>query len=173
MSNKIYSFDVFDTVLTRIWAKPKDLFWKVGHQLQQENLISIAAQDWRNLRIEAEKNARQTSATDEVTLQQIYDCLAPSLNWSLDDVEKAKQQEIEVELSSLRPVPATQRKIQALHQQNERVIYISDMYLPQEVIRLFIGQFKKTVKETVKKTVKETVKKTVKHVIRKVERASV
>lgn len=138
MSNKIYSFDVFDTVLTRIWAKPKDLFWKVGHQLQEENLISIAAQDWRNLRIEAEKNARQTSATDEVTLQQIYDCLAPSLNWSLDDVEKAKQQEIEVELSSLRPVPATQRKIEALHQQNERVIYISDMYLPQEVIRLFL-----------------------------------
>jgi hypothetical protein len=91
MSNKIYSFDVFDTVLTRIWAKPKDLFWKVGHQLQQENLISIAAQDWRNLRIEAEKNARQTSATDEVTLQQITvkKTVKKSLKHFIRKVEKA------------------------------------------------------------------------------------
>ncbi|HZY26220.1 MAG TPA: hypothetical protein VFE71_10360, partial [Bacteroidales bacterium] len=131
---------VFDTVLTRIWTKPTDLFWELGCQLQKENLIPISAEAWCTLRIEAEKNARDSSAKEDITLQQIYDKIVTLLDWTRDDVEKAKQKELNLELSSLRPVPSTQRKIQALHQQNQRVIYISDMYLPLETIKLFLKE---------------------------------
>lgn len=133
-----HSFDVFDTALTRIWAKPTDLFWELGNRLKQENLITISSDIWSQLRIEAEGKAKQLSTTNEVTLQEIYAQLAESLNWTEVDREKAIHHEIQLERASLRPVPATQLKIQELHQQNKSIAYLSDMYLPSEAIRGFL-----------------------------------
>ena len=108
-----HSFDVFDTALTRIWAKPTDLFWELGNHLKHDGLITISPEVWSQLRIEAEGRARQGSTTNEVTLQEIYDRLAESLNWSEIDSKKAMHNEIQLERASLRPVPAIQLKIQA------------------------------------------------------------
>ncbi|KAM3112600.1 HAD family hydrolase [Phormidesmis sp. 146-33] len=129
---------MFDTILTRIWAKPTDLFWELGNHLKYGGLITISPEAWSQLRIKAEDKARQGSTTNEVTLQEIYDQLAESLNWSEIDSKKAMHNEIQLERASLRPVPATQLKIQALHQQNQSIAYLSDMYLPLEVIRRFL-----------------------------------
>ena len=136
----VYSFDIFDTVLVRKWAKPTDLFWELGKQLKQENLIQLSPDSWSELRIETEKNVRSKLTDGEVTIQNIYDYLAPSLKWSKDDAKNALRKEIELERISLQPVPAIKRKIQALHLANERVIYISDIYLPQDVIKLFLQE---------------------------------
>ena len=135
---KVYSFDVFDTAMIRIWATPTDLFWELGSQLQNENLSLASPEAWVKIRVEAEKNTRKASSTGEVTLQTIYDYIATSLNWSASDVDRAIQKEIELELLSLHPVPEIQKKIQAIHKSNEKVIYISDMYLPKEAIELFL-----------------------------------
>lgn len=140
MRKTVYSFDVFDTSLVRIWAKPTHLFWELGYQLQKENLIQISPESWSELRTSSETNLRKTGPFDEVTLEEIYEYLAPSLNWSTDEVQKAKQKEIEIELLSLRPVPAIQKKIQSLHQANEQIIFMSDMYLSEEVIRNFLKE---------------------------------
>ncbi|TAG96376.1 MAG: hypothetical protein EAZ18_05290 [Oscillatoriales cyanobacterium] len=134
----LYSFDVFDTALTRIWARPTDLFWELGDRLKQESLITISSDIWSQLRIEAEGKARQLSKTNEVTLQEIYAQLAESLNWTELDRENAIHHEIQLERASLRPVPAIQLKIQELHQQNQSIAYLSDMYLPSEAIRGFL-----------------------------------
>jgi FMN phosphatase YigB (HAD superfamily) len=138
MNLTAYSFDVFDTALTRIWAKPTDLFWELADRLKQENLITIPSDIWSQLRIEAEGKARQVSTTNEVTLQEIYAQLAEPLNWTDVDREQAMNHEIQLERASLRPVPATQLKIQELHQQNQSIAYLSDMYLPSEAIRGFL-----------------------------------
>jgi predicted HAD superfamily hydrolase len=142
MQKIVYSFDVFDTSLVRTWVRPTHLFWEVGYQLQKENLIQISPEYWSRLRIEAERKAREIRTPYEVTLEEIYEQLAFALNWSSDEVEKAKQKEIEIELLSLRPVPATYKKIQSLHQEGKPIIYISDMYLPEEVIRNFLKENK-------------------------------
>ncbi|OUL26018.1 hypothetical protein BV378_13760 [Nostoc sp. RF31YmG] len=142
MKKTVYSFDVFDTSLVRIWAKPTDLFWEVGYQLQKDNLIEISPDSWSSLRMKAERVAREIGPFFEVTLDEIYEQLARYLNWSKDEAEKAKQKELEIELLSLCPVPTTQKRIQALHQANERIIYISDMYLSEEVIRNFLKENK-------------------------------
>lgn len=138
MNPTVYSFDVFDTALTRIWAKPTDLFWELGNHLKHDGLITISPEVWSQLRIEAEGRARQGSTTNEVTLQEIYDQLAESLNWSEIDSKKAMHNEIQLEGASLRPVPAIQLKIQALHQENQSIAYLSDMYLPSEAIQGFL-----------------------------------
>ncbi len=142
MNKIVYSFDVFDTSLVRIWARPTHLFWEVGYQLQKNGLIQISPEAWAHQRVEAETAVRQTTSLDEVTLAEIYQKLAPSLNWSDVEVEKVKQKEIEIELLSLRPVPAILKKIQLLYQENHRIIFISDMYLPEEVIRTFLKENK-------------------------------
>ncbi|WP_017317165.1 HAD family hydrolase [Mastigocladopsis repens] len=142
MKKIVYSFDVFDTSLVRTWVRPTHLFWEVGYQLQKENIIQVSPEYWSQIRIEAERKAREIGTTYEVTLEEIYEQLAFALNLSTYEVEKAKQKEIEIELLSLRPVPATQKKIQSLHQEEKPIIYISDMYLSEEVIRNFLKENK-------------------------------
>jgi FMN phosphatase YigB (HAD superfamily) len=139
MQKHVYSFDIFDTALVRIWAKPTDLFWELGTQLQQAQLIQISPQAWHRLRVEAESAARHRTSTGEVTLQQIYEQLTPVCGWSAAEVDKVMQYEIQLERSSLLPVPANQRKIQELRRQNHPIAFLSDMYLPTEVIRGFLA----------------------------------
>jgi predicted HAD superfamily hydrolase len=138
MQKYVYSFDIFDTALVRIWAKPTDLFWELGTQLQQDQLIQISPQAWQRLRVESESAARHRTSTGEVTLQQIYEQLAPACGWSVAETAKVIQYEIQLERSSLRPVPVNQRKIQELRQQNHSIAFLSDMYLPTEIIQSFL-----------------------------------
>ncbi|MGI8502907.1 MAG: HAD family hydrolase [Hassallia sp.] len=140
MVTKINSFDVFETCLVRVWAKPTDLFWELGEQLTQEKLIDISADSWQQMRIKAESAAREVSKTGEVTVEQIYQQLARLLGWSTTQAQQAMDKEIALELASLRPVPAIQKRIQALQQANESLIYMSDMYLSEETIRTFLKE---------------------------------
>lgn len=140
MKKTVYSFDVFETSLVRIWAKPTDLFWELGEQLSQQKLIDISPDTWQQMRIRAESAAREASKTGEVTVEQIYQQLASFLGWSTIHTQQAMHKEIALELASLRPVPAIQKRIQALQQANERLIYMSDMYLSEETIRTFLKE---------------------------------
>jgi predicted HAD superfamily hydrolase len=140
MATKTYSFDVFETCLVRVWAKPTDLFWELGEQLREEKLIGISADSWQQMRIKAESQAREASKTGEVNVEQIYQQLARLLGWSTTQAEQAMDKEIALELASLRPVPAIQKRIQALQQANDRLIYMSDMYLSEETIRTFLKE---------------------------------
>jgi predicted HAD superfamily hydrolase len=140
MKKTVYSFDVFETSLVRVWAKPTDLFWELGEQLRQEKLIEISADSWQQMRIKAESEAREASKTGEVSVEQIYQQLARLLGWSTTQAQQAMDKEIALELASLRPVPAIQKRIQALQQANERLIYMSDMYLSEETIKTFLKE---------------------------------
>jgi FMN phosphatase YigB (HAD superfamily) len=132
------SFDIFDTVLVRIWAKPTDLFWELGFQLQQDRLINVSPETWKRIRVEAENAARQKSLTGEVTLEKIYEQLRQTFNWSSVEVEEATHQEIQLERFSLRPIPEIQQKIGEIHRQQQTIVYLSDMYLPTETIKNFL-----------------------------------
>jgi FMN phosphatase YigB (HAD superfamily) len=136
------SFDIFDTSLVRIWAKPIDLFWELGVRLQQERLTQVSPEMWQDMRVKAESEARQKSITGEVTIQNIYEQLVPTFDWSPAELEKAIALEIQLEGLSLRPVPEIQRQIQELHQQQQAIAYLSDMYLPTEIIKDFLKDHK-------------------------------
>ncbi|OKH40345.1 hypothetical protein NIES2101_35055 [Calothrix sp. HK-06] len=138
MKHKVNSFDVFETAIVRIWAKPTDLFWELGNQLKQEGLIQVSPEAWQKMRVDAETNARRASAKGEVTLEQIYQQFLSCFNWSTNQLKLVMEKEIALELKSLRPVPKIQQKIQSLQKQNSRIIYMSDMYLPKNVIQDFL-----------------------------------
>lgn len=116
----IISFDIFDTLLIRPYVKPTDLF------LHIEKLYKIKG-FYKN-RIMAEKLARGKYIDyEEITLNQIYE--------EIDDKYK-RFKEIEIEL---------EERILTIHKENKeiydyalslgkKIIIVSDMYLPKEVI---------------------------------------
>jgi predicted HAD superfamily hydrolase len=134
MQSSDYSFDIFDTALTRIWARPTDLFWELGSRLHQEQLISLSCDAWMQMRDDAERVARKATATGEIDLKHIYRQLAQQFGWSEAQMQTAMHHEVQLELASLRPVSLTQQRIAELRAAQHAITYLSDMYLPHEVI---------------------------------------
>lgn len=137
----VYSFDIFDTVLVRIWAKPHHLFWKLGQELKKDNLLEISLESWYDLRRHIEHQVRDRSHEEEITLREIYENLASSLNWSNSEMQSAIALEIELEKQSLFVVPEVQRQIEKYRQEDHEIIYISDMYLSESTIRELLEKY--------------------------------
>ena len=131
-----YSFDVFDTCIVRTCARPTDLFYLLAEALLQESGKPYGREEIGELaalRVAAEKQAHKTVQAEEITLADIYRNLELD-GWGFSACEM-KDAEVRLELSVMRPVVPIRARIEALQRAGERVLYISDMYLPREVVR--------------------------------------
>lgn len=123
----IISFDIFDTLVFRPFAKPADLFMILGERLEIQN--------FKDIRVKAEQNAREKHnvlyGNTEIKIDDIYEIIE-----KLTGVKKEYgiQKEIELELEFVRPNPYCKRLFDLLIEQGKRVIACSDMYLPKEHI---------------------------------------
>lgn len=135
---KVVSFDIFDTLLFRSVIEPKDVFNKVGELAKKENLIPKYIDDveFRNIRVEAERQAREKKyiiqKTKEVTLEEIYQSM-PSII-KKDSILALMKLELEFEKSICYINPFIEEVIQKIHKLNRRIILTSDMYLSKEQI---------------------------------------
>jgi predicted HAD superfamily hydrolase len=136
-TNKVVSFDIFDTAIGRIFAKPDDLFLlvesRVAQKTQQPKLFAA-------LRSKAEAMARKRAVGHEdITLDEIYQCLT-DMGFSHEECEIYKTEEILTELSCCYAIP----NIKAIYQQaiaaGKPVIFVSDMYLPQQILEKMLQQ---------------------------------
>jgi hypothetical protein len=66
--NKLASFDVFDTVLTRVVGSPRTLFLLLGKRLAGLSIIDCTPETFTRARINAERYALKKSG-EEVTLR--------------------------------------------------------------------------------------------------------
>jgi HAD superfamily hydrolase (TIGR01549 family) len=132
---KICSFDVFDTCLTRKTAVPSTVFYEVSKKtFVKLGIISNRSlvEDFVAARVNAEQTTRQKSVREDVTLDEIWRVLIPSMGWQADD--SLAQCELEAEEEVLVPIFSILQQVQAARQQECRIIFISDMYLPKEFI---------------------------------------
>jgi hypothetical protein len=127
---RVISFDVFDTLLVRVQARPGDLFVQLAAELAAADLKVSPPAEFARVRQQAELAARRTAPGGEVTLEEIYAALAASLDWDDAAREQARQRELDLEEHSLRPVPEMQPRVRAARRQAEAVWFLSDMYLP-------------------------------------------
>ncbi len=112
---EIVSFDIFDTLLVRPYAKPTDLF---RHMEQHFN-----ASGFHDARISAEAAARKTHDDyEEVTLNQIYEEIDAQYK---DFYEKEKDFERQI----LIPNPKVKEVFDYAKSKGKKIIVISDMYL--------------------------------------------
>lgn len=138
--SRVYSFDVFDTCVTRCWHQPTDLFEGLFLALLAEKTLpsqqrKAAAKVLARSRIQAERTARKQTTADDITLDEIYQTLAPQLKAYNIDPTEALTKEISLEIAAVSPILSTRQYIQQLREQGHKVLFLSDMYLPGAVVR--------------------------------------
>lgn len=124
---QVVSFDIFDTLILRPFAKPADLFMLVGKRLKKMEFYRI--------RTEAEKTAREkamhTKGNKEVTIDDIYTIIEERTG-----IPKALgiQTEFETELDYCFANPYMKRVFDMLKEQGKTIIIVSDMYYPHDMM---------------------------------------
>lgn len=115
----VVSFDIFDTLITRYYSHPSDIFRDIE--------VANKAYGFCQARIAAEKKARITNGDKEVTLDEIYSYLSSEFVF-------LQEKEIEKELEAVLPNEKLIEVLNSLIQNGKTVILTSDMYLDESVI---------------------------------------
>lgn len=139
---KLYSFDIYDTLITRKTATPNGIF-----ALMQKCLLGVDAyreypsrlrQNFYLIRQEAEKVARNTYVVGEVkdiTLQQIYEAVSVMEGLSPQQTAELMALEVALEKDNVLPIRINIEKVKKLTEEGNRVVLISNMYLEESDIR--------------------------------------
>lgn len=139
----IYSFDIFDTLITRKTATPKGIFAIMQRRLLQDSRYAsiprYIKENFYALRVSAEALARQEAwakkGEEEITLQEIYRVLLLTGSLGMDEEFRLRQLELEVEYECSIPVDVNIKKLKEVYASSHTVFLVSDMYLDVEDIR--------------------------------------
>lgn len=134
----MHSFDVFDTVLVRTLAEPRDVFSLLGRELRSIGATALDPGAFAKARQSAQDRAAAVAPAGEATLEEIYRELAQHLAWSQAAGNDARERELLIEGRHLRGVPARRHEIMALRAAGETVVYLSDTQLPASAIRSWL-----------------------------------
>lgn len=136
--HKVISFDIFDTVVTRPFLKPTDLFLLLDNHYDKI-CSSAVMENFSDLRILAEKELRNNLINaEEVTIDQIYDLLVSKFHISKKNADEMKKIEIETELKFFKSRQSVMNLIDIAKSVGKKVICISDFYIGKNFIeRIF------------------------------------
>jgi predicted HAD superfamily hydrolase len=140
VKQSFHSFDIFDTVLTRTFAVPRDLFAALGEEARRRGLLKVAPEEFGRKRLTAETAARQTAPAHDPVLKEIYAVLAQDLALSPAETERLLELELEMEEAALQPVPGMQGRVADARKAAGRVVFISDMYLPASFLERVLAK---------------------------------
>lgn len=120
------SFDIFDTLVFRVFDEPADVFRYLGHKLGEESFAK--------LRIRAEQEAREKKKDGnvEVTIFEIYEVLSRCLPM---DPQAAIEAELQAEMECCYANPYLKEVFDRLVEQGTTVVLTSDMYWPENYMR--------------------------------------
>lgn len=138
----VYSFDIFDTIVTRKVIAPRDVYAIVQEELgaMDSNLPVILRKKFWAFRVWAEFMARRQSPAEDISLTDIYALLARQLDLSAGQQELLMSKELEMESLLMLPITGSQSLIAELRQKGA-VVFVSDMYLPADFIRNLLVSF--------------------------------
>lgn len=141
----LYSFDVFDTVITRKTATPCGIFALMKDKLRKRagksGLAGHVIENFYEMRIHSEELMRKSfsfQGVEEVTLRDIYAAMAVSGCLDEGQISDLCALEEETELENAVGIPENIQRIEALLKRGNRVVLVSDMYLSQEAIRAML-----------------------------------
>jgi predicted HAD superfamily hydrolase len=131
---RLVSFDVFDTVITRIVGNPTDVFLLVGKDLYKRGIVTVTPEVFARHRHLCEKHLRSFNINNEISLKNIYKEIISTLGIECR-IDVMMNTEIDLEKKVLRPLPFMKETLDIVREKYGRVIFISDMYLPSQFIR--------------------------------------
>lgn len=147
----LYSFDVFDTVISRRGLHPNSIFCKVKERMAQSNLgfERHFINSYIDIRRTCEQNVRELkmktmhmreAGQREISFDSVFARMADLYGLTQEQVAFLKECEIEAELNDTVPVPEMVSYVESLVKRGEKVLLISDMYLPGAIIKKMLAR---------------------------------
>lgn len=144
----LYSFDIFDTIITRKVAQPKGIFALMQHKLLFDENYKDFPQDIKTnffkYRTNSEYRQRRLNAVSkngaDITFDQIYDDFKENYFLTDEQIEQLKELEVQTEYENVVPINENIQRINNLIENGKRVVLISDMYFDEGVIRKLLSK---------------------------------
>lgn len=131
---KVVSFDIFDTLVTRPFLTPSDLFYLLDKDFKSLDK-QFRLQDFHDIRIKSETIARsEKSNHEDVSLSQIYSVMQNEFFVKKDVAEAMIKKELAYEARYCFQRAVTKELYDLAMYLGKKIIIASDMYLPVETI---------------------------------------
>lgn len=132
------TFDVFDTLINRPVETPADAYkFLEAISLKLSNGLT---EDFYRTRVTAEVETRRNSTNGEITLDEIYDAIQEHYQLTDEVTSLIKNAEIDLEIRLIEIRPAGKRLWDAAKRSGKPISIISDMYLPEFVIKKMLDK---------------------------------
>lgn len=138
---ELFSFDIFDTLISRKVILPNVIFKIMQRYLEENkdlNFPEILITNFENIRVTTEKffyfricdNLKR-----DIVIDEIYELIGKNYSLSDKQITFLKELELKIEIDNVVPIKKNIEIIKTLIKEHKRVILISDMYLPVNIIR--------------------------------------
>lgn len=143
----LYSFDIFDTLVTRTTATPCGIFSIIEKHLQKDyeynNFPEIVKQNFSIIRQEAENmvraNERLMRNIQDIKFENIYEIIKDNYNLKEEQITVLMKLELDTEIKNIVPIQKNINILKELISTGNRVILISDMYHNEKTIRKILS----------------------------------
>lgn len=137
---KYLSFDVFDTLVSRIWLEPWHVFIWTAIAAREAGYLSDEPLVWAKVRVKAERAVRARNLDVEISIGEIYEQLAAWCNWDSSIASKVQSLEIECERKSSVVVGKVADSLSPEALSGRIPVAISDFYIDGDFVRGLLAQ---------------------------------
>ena len=146
----LYSFDIFDTLISRKVLEPRGIFYYVKERMLQDGTFPISlSNNYPSIRHTCENNVRELYRKTEderkpgmveITFRDIFNRMKDLYALDENQIEKLMSWEMEAEYDNTIPLTEQINLVKALKDQGNEVVLISDMYLPKDFISKMLAK---------------------------------
>ena len=145
----LYSYDIFDTLISRKVLAPIGIHYYVKEKIENNKygFSNYFISNYPKLRYSAELNVREyynrtkidrDSLKAEIQFSEIFDRLQDLYNITDKQKDILMKLEMEAELENVVPIPERIEELKKFVNAGEKVVLISDMYLPKDFIKKMV-----------------------------------
>ncbi len=150
----LYSFDIFDTLISRKVLEPEGIFYYVKERMQEKGaevggFPFALVHNYPGIRHSAEFNVREyynktqdvrKSDKIEIQFEEIFKRIADVYELNDAQIEKLMEWELEAEYDNSIPLDENIEMLRELVSRGETVVLVSDMYLSKDFIKKLLDK---------------------------------
>lgn len=141
MTGSIWSFDVYETLICRAFGGQVSMGLLLGRLGRERGVHDVDPARFAVARADGEARARDRSPHGETSLEQIHREVATGLGLPASKAAVLCALELELEERAARTHDGAVAMVSRARQRGARVVFTSDMYLPEEFIRATLERF--------------------------------
>ena len=141
---KVYSFDIFDTLVARRTATPLGIFAIMQEKIKNNEKYNSFSDYFKNnfalLRHKTEfwerdNVFRNCTGAQDITFDEIYSLIKKNNSLSDEQISLLKELEIQTEKDNLVAIDENINILKKLKEEGKEIILISDMYFSSEILK--------------------------------------